>query len=65
MGQLELSHYKDTLLAYMDNLSLPPTRLDVVAETLKISQMVAAQCNEEFAIVHYDLAVVKPAMQIQ
>ena len=26
------------VMGYMDNLSLPPTRLDMVAETLKISQ---------------------------
>ena len=52
-------------LSYMNNLSLPPTRLDVVAETLKISQKVAMECDEDFAIVHYDLAVAKPAMQIQ
>ena len=49
----------------MDILNLPPTRLDVVAETLRISQEVASKCDEQYAIVHYDLAVAKPAMQIQ
>ena len=52
-------------ISYMDNLNLPPTRLDVVAETLRISQKVASECGEQYAIVHYDLAVAKPAMQIQ
>ena len=52
-------------VCYMDNLNLPPTRLDVVAETLRISQRVAAECGETYAVVHYDLAVAKPAMQIQ
>ena len=49
----------------MDSISLPPTRLDVVAETLNVSQKVASECGEKFSIVHYDLAVAKPAMQIQ
>ena len=62
-------HIKDDLppqrVVYMDNISLPPTRLDVIVETLKISQEVALECNEQYAIVHYDLAVAKPAIQIQ
>ena len=52
-------------ISYMDNINLPPTRLDVVAETLRISQKVASECDEQYTIVHYDLAVAKPAMQIQ
>ena len=28
-------------IAYMENICLPPTRLDVVVETLKVSQNVA------------------------
>ncbi len=52
-------------IMYMENLNLPPTRLDVVAETLRISQRVAHECQDEFIAVHYDLAVAKPAMQIQ
>ena len=52
-------------IGYMENLNLPPTRLDVVAETLKQSQQVAKECGDEYVVVHYDLAVAKPAMQIQ
>ena len=52
-------------VAYMNSINLPPTRLDVVAETLKISQQVAMESEEPFVVVHYDLAVAKPAMQIQ
>lgn len=52
-------------IAYMDNISLPPTRLDVVVETMKISQKVAEECGEPYALVTYDLAIAKPAMQIQ
>ena len=60
---------EDTLpcqtISYMDSISLPPTRLDVVAETLKVSQKVEMECGQQFCIVHYDLAVAKPALQIQ
>ena len=51
----------------MENLNLPPTRLDVVAETLNISQRAANECGERYmyVVVHYDLAITKPAMQIQ
>ena len=50
---------------YMENLTFPPTRLDVVLETMKISQKVASECDEGYMVVHYDLAVAKPALQIQ
>ena len=52
-------------ILYMENISLPPTMLDIVVETMKISQRVAAECDEEYMAVHYDLAIVKPALQIQ
>ena len=52
-------------IGYMENISLPSTRLDVVVETLKQSQRVKNECREQFIIVHYDLSVAKPAMQIQ
>ena len=52
-------------IAYMNAINLPPTRLDVVAETLRTSQKVAEECGDRMIIVHYDLAIAKPAMQIQ
>jgi len=45
-------------------MGLPPTRLDVAAETLQIAQRVAAQCDEPYALVNYDLATAKPALQM-
>jgi len=52
-------------IGYMENINFPPTRLDVVAETLKQSQRVASECEQQYVVVHYDLAVAKLAMQIQ
>jgi len=51
-------------ICYMQNISLPPTRLDVVAETLKQTQNVAEECGERTVVVHYDLAIAKVALQI-
>jgi len=52
-------------IGYMKNICLPPTRLDVVAQTLKQSQRVAEECHQDYVIVTYDLAVAKLAMQVQ
>ena len=52
-------------IAYMENLTFPITRLDVVAETLHVTQQVAQECGQEYGVVHYDLNAAKPALQIQ
>ena len=52
-------------IGYMENIDLPPTRLDVVQEPLRIAQRVAQECGYLYAIVSYDLAITKPALQIQ
>lgn len=50
---------------YLENLTLPPTRNDVVLETMKMSQQIAQECGEDYMLVHYDLAIARPALQIQ
>ena len=50
---------------YMQHIKLPPTRNDVVKNSLRQSQIVASECNEPYALVTYDLAVGKIAKQIQ
>ena len=37
------------VVCYMDHIQLPPTRLDVVMETLKRSQAVARECVEQYS----------------
>ena len=64
-SQITVDLLSSQKIAYMRNLNLPITRLDVVAETLNISQRVAEECGDTYAIVTYDLAVAKPALQIQ
>ena len=51
------------VIGYMENIELPPTRLDVVQETLRRSQKLASECGDRYTIVHYDLAIAKPALQ--
>ena len=53
------------VVCYMQNIRLPPTREAVVKETLKISQAVAKECGDKYAIITYDLAVAKIARQIK
>ena len=48
----------------MQNIRLPPTREDVVKETLNRLQAVAKECGDKYAIVTSDLAVAKTARQI-
>ena len=49
----------------MQNISLPPTREDVVKKTLKRSPPTAQEYGDKYAIATYDLAVAKIAIQIQ
>ena len=49
----------------MKHIQLPPTRADVVKETLKSSQIVAKECGQKYALVTYDLAIAKIAKRIQ
>ena len=50
---------------YMRNIQLPPIRDDVIRQSLKISQELAANCRDEFVLVTYDLACAKIARHIQ
>ena len=50
---------------YMQNIRLPPTREDVLKETLKRSQAVAKEFGDKYTVVTYDLSVAKIARQIQ
>ena len=45
----------------MQNIRLPPTRENVVKESVEGSQSFAKKCGATYAIVTYDLAVAKIA----
>jgi len=53
------------IVGYMETINLPPTRNDVVQETMKRTQAVAKECGQDQIIVTYDLAIAKIASQIQ
>ena len=53
------------VVCYMQNVRLPPTREDVVKETLKRSQAVAKECGDKYAIAKCDLVVAKIGRQFQ
>ena len=52
-------------VGYMKHIKLPPTRYDVVRETLARSQAVAKECGQSQALVTYDLAIAKIAKKNQ
>ena len=52
-------------IGYLENIELPPTRLDVVQKALQIADNVRKECNEDHIIVAYDLVIAKIAMHIQ
>ena len=55
----------EQVICYMDPISLPPTRNDVVKTTMERSLKVAAETNQEYGIVTYDLPVAIKAYCIQ
>ena len=52
---------KRQVVCYMQNIRLPPTRENVVKESVEGSQSFAKKCGDTYAIVTYDLAVAKIA----
>ena len=54
-----------TTIAYMDPISQPPTRNDVVQETMYRSMKVAEETQMPYHPVTYDLAVASKALSIQ
>ena len=50
-------HFPCTLVTYVDPISLPPTKNDVVCETMVQSIQVSKEMKQKYAIVIYDLAV--------
>ena len=53
------------LVCYMIPIQLPPTRIDVVKETMHRSQILAEQCGQNYALITFDLAIAKIAKRIQ
>jgi hypothetical protein len=52
-------------IGYLANIGEPPTRLDVVNETMKRNLAIAEECKEKYITTTYDLAIAKPASQLQ
>lgn len=52
-------------IGYMVNIRAPPTQHDLVNETMKRNVTLAEECKEECIATTYDLAIIKPASQLQ
>ena len=53
------------IVHYMNHIRYPPTRNDVVKEMMVRSQAVSKECEQQYMVVTYDLAVAKVARKIQ
>ena len=62
-------YYVDNLpqqdVRYLPNMRQPITGLDVIQETLILTQRCAQECRIPYGVVSYDLNAAKPAMQMQ
>ena len=65
MDWLEFESRMKHSVQHIRNTQLPPKRDDVIGQTLKISQQVAADCGDEFPSVTYDLNCAKIARNIK
>ena len=52
-------------IGYLANIGAPPTQHDVVNETMKRNVTLAEECKEDYMATTYDLAIAKPASQLQ
>ena len=52
-------------LEYMQHIPFPPTRTDVVKETIVQSKMVSEEYGSTFAVITYDLVIAKISKKIQ
>ena len=52
-------------IGYMKLITLPPTRTDVVRDTMIQSQNVSAECDSKYTINTYDPAIARVSKQIQ
>ena len=60
-----IEEYSRQRVEYMQDIPFPPTRTDVVKETIVQSKRVSQECGSTFAIITYDLAIAKIAKKIQ
>ncbi|XP_006822681.1 phenylalanine--tRNA ligase alpha subunit A-like [Saccoglossus kowalevskii] len=52
-------------IGYLANIGVPSTRHDVVNETMKRNVTLAEECEKDYIATTYDLAIAKPACQLQ
>ena len=52
-------------MCYIKPIQLPPTRIDVVKETMHRSQIVTEECGQDYALVTHEQVIAKMAKRIQ
>lgn len=64
-SQTLIDNSEQQIIDYLPQINMSPTSFSAILETLKNAQDIARQCNQEYIIVTYDLAIARMAMKIQ
>ena len=65
MSKYYVDNLPQQVVRYLPNMRQPITGLDVIQETLVLTQRYAQECRQPYGVVSYDLNAAKPAMQMQ
>ena len=65
MSQYYVDNLPRQAVHYLPNMNQLITRLDVIQETLLVTQRCAQECIQPYGVVTYDLNAAKPAMQME
>lgn len=56
---------KTQIVKYLKNHDETSTNPAMVKETLRVTSNIAKECDQQYGITTYDLAIAKPVMQLQ
>ena len=65
MSKYYVDNLPQLVVRYLLNMRQPITGLDVIQETLVLTQRCVQECRQPYGVVSYDLNAAKPAMQMQ
>jgi len=60
-----IDNNSEQTVSYIRNYDEQSTNPSMILETLKITEQISKECKEKYGVVTYDLAIAKPALQIQ
>lgn len=64
-SQTNIEESSVQIVDYLPQINMSPTSYSVVNETMSLTENIRKQCDQDYIIVTYDLAIAKMAMQVQ